>query len=76
MERMKIRQAKGGSLSDARPDLWAAQKQNDEPLAENLLRLTIDTTLPIAEQRKAVISFLPKLLPFESNHERITSTGQ
>ena len=68
MERMKKRQAKGDSLSDARPDLLAAQKRHDEPLADDLPLLSIDATLPLAEQLKAVISFLPQLLPFDHLH--------
>jgi len=53
-ERIRSRHAAGASLSEARPELLAMQQQDDEPRAEDLPQVTVDTTLAITDQEKRV----------------------
>jgi len=57
-ERIRIRQIGGGSLSEARPELLALQMEEEEPVAEDLPHLLVDTSLPVHDQKRGVIQWL------------------
>jgi predicted kinase len=57
-QRIAARNQEGRSVSDARPELLAAQQAEDEPMADDLPHLCLDTTHELSFQVEAVLRCL------------------